>query len=38
MRDVAERAFEKGDEEATGVFHAFTYQGCQRSRRHGDRT
>ena len=26
MRDVAERAFEKGDEEAAGVFHAFTYQ------------
>ncbi len=26
MRDVAERAFEKGDKEATGVFHAFTYQ------------
>ena len=26
MRDVAERAFEKGDKEAAGVFHAFTYQ------------
>ena len=26
MRDVAERAFVKGDKEAAGVFHAFSYQ------------